>query len=400
MSLVEKIFGSFSDRELKKVNPIVKQVLALEPKYAALSDAELQAQTPAFKQQLADGKTLDDILPDAFAVCREAAWRVLGMKHFPVQITGGIALHRGDIAEMQTGEGKTLVATLPAYLNALTGKGVHVVTVNDYLAKRDSEWMGKLYRWLGLSVGLIVQGMDGDARRAAYGADITYGTNNEFGFDYLRDNMVTYQTPKFSGFQATVQYSLNESSVDNTLRENSSQVDRYLGLALTAELGALQGVLAYETQNYASFGDKAQANTEDGQVVYLGGNYDFEVAKVFVMGQYFKGLAENPFASDAFERDPVDGEGVKGFGAHVGTIVPVAGGDFTGGLYYVDSTVKNADEDADGKYYGIALKYEYPLSKRTSVYGGTGWYKAKLDYSNGEDKEEGYQAYLGLTHCF
>ena len=135
MSLVEKLFGSFSDRELKKVNPIVKQVLALEPKYAALSDAELQAQTPAFKQQLADGKTLDDILPDAFAVCREAAWRVLGMKHFPVQITGGIALHRGDIAEMQTGEGKTLVATLPAYLNALTGEGVHVVTVNDYLAK-------------------------------------------------------------------------------------------------------------------------------------------------------------------------------------------------------------------------------------------------------------------------
>ena len=206
MSLVEKLFGSFSDRELKKVNPIVKQVLALEPKYAALSDAELQAQTPAFKQQLADGKTLDDILPDAFAVCREAAWRVLGMKHFPVQITGGIALHRGDIAEMQTGEGKTLVATLPAYLNALTGEGVHVVTVNDYLAKRDSEWMGKLYRWLGLSVGLIAQGMDGDARRAAYAADITYGTNNEFGFDYLRDNMVTYKdnmVPALSSFSVS-----------------------------------------------------------------------------------------------------------------------------------------------------------------------------------------------------
>ena len=193
MSLVEKLFGSFSDRELKKVNPITKQVLALEPKYQAMSDADLQAQTAAFKQQLSDGKTLDDILPDAFAVCREAAWRVLGMKHFPVQVTGGIALHRGDIAEMQTGEGKTLVATLPAYLNALTGEGVHIVTVNDYLAKRDSEWMGKLYRWLGLTVGLIVQGMDGDARRAAYNADITYGTNNEFGFDYLRDNMVTYK---------------------------------------------------------------------------------------------------------------------------------------------------------------------------------------------------------------
>ena len=193
MSLVEKLFGSFSDRELKKVNPITKQVLALEPKYQAMSDADLQAQTAMFKQQLAEGKTLDDILPDAFAVCREAAWRVLGMKHFPVQVAGGIALHRGDIAEMQTGEGKTLVATMPVYLNALTGEGVHVVTVNDYLAKRDSEWMGKLYRWLGLTVGLIVQGMDGDARRAAYNADITYGTNNEFGFDYLRDNMVTYK---------------------------------------------------------------------------------------------------------------------------------------------------------------------------------------------------------------
>ena len=229
------------------------------------------------------------------------------------------------------------------------------------------------------------------------------GDGDVFGFatSDRYDNMVTYQTPSFSGFQATVQYSLNESSVDNTKRENSSQVDRYLGLALTAELGAFQSVLAYETQNYASFGDKAQANTEDGQVVYLGGNYDFEVAKVFVMGQYFKGLAENPFAADAFEGHPVDGESVKGFGAHVGTIVPVAGGDFTGGLYYVDSTVKYAEEDADGKYYGVALKYEYPLSKRTSVYGGTGWYKAKVDYSADDVyKEEAYQAYLGLTHCF
>ena len=193
MSLAEKLFGSFSDRELKKINPLTKQVLALEPKYQAMSDPELQAQTPALKEKLAAGSTLDEILPDAFAVCREAAWRVLGMKHFPVQVTGGIALHRGDIAEMQTGEGKTLVATLPAYLNALTGEGVHIVTVNDYLAKRDSEWMGKLYRWLGLNVGLIVQGIDGDARRRAYNADITYGTNNEFGFDYLRDNMVTYK---------------------------------------------------------------------------------------------------------------------------------------------------------------------------------------------------------------
>ena len=189
MSLVEKLFGSFSDRELKKINPIAKQVLALEGKYAALSDAELQAQTAAFKQQLAGGKTTDDILPDAFAVCREAAWRVLGMKHFPVQIIGGIALHRGDISEMQTGEGKTLVATLPAYLNALTGEGVHVVTVNDYLASRDADWMGRLYNWLGLSVGKILSNQNNEEKRAAYASDITYGTNNEFGFDYLRDNM-------------------------------------------------------------------------------------------------------------------------------------------------------------------------------------------------------------------
>ena len=191
MSLVEKLFGSFSDRELKKINPIAKQVLALEEKYAAMPDADLQAQTAVFKQQLADGKTTDDILPDAFAVCREAAWRVLGMKHFPVQVTGGIALHRGDIAEMQTGEGKTLVATLPAYLNALTGEGVHVVTVNDYLAKRDAEWMGKVHKFMGLTVGVIVPGMDDDEKREAYKADIVYGTNNEFGFDYLRDNLKT-----------------------------------------------------------------------------------------------------------------------------------------------------------------------------------------------------------------
>ena len=193
MSLVEKLFGSFSDRELKKVNPITKQVLALEPKYQAMSDADLQAQTAAFKQQLAEGKTLDDILPDAFAVCREAAWRVLGMKHFPVQVTGGIALHRGDIAEMQTGEGKTLVATLPAYLNALTGEGVHIVTVNDYLAKRDSEWMGKVHRFMGLTVGLIIHDLTKEERQAAYAADVTYGTNNEMGFDYLRDNMAIYK---------------------------------------------------------------------------------------------------------------------------------------------------------------------------------------------------------------
>ena len=193
MSFFEKLFGSFSDKELKRINPLKDKVLALEPEMAKLTDEELQGKTTEFKERLAKGETLDDLLPEAFAVCREADWRVLGLKPYPVQIIGGIVLHQGRIAEMKTGEGKTLVATLPAYLNALTGEGVHIVTVNDYLAKRDSEWMGKLYRWLGLNVGLIVQGIDGDARRRAYNADITYGTNNEYGFDYLRDNMVTYK---------------------------------------------------------------------------------------------------------------------------------------------------------------------------------------------------------------
>ena len=190
MSLITKLFGTFSDKELKRIQPITQKVLDLKPHYEALSDEELQAVTPALKQRLADGETLDDILPDAFAACREASRRVLGMEHFPVQITGGIVLHRACIAEMQTGEGKTLVATLPVYLNALAGKGVHVVTVNDYLARRDSEWMGKLYRFMGLTVGLVVHGVTAEGRKAAYRADITYGTNNEFGFDYLRDNMV------------------------------------------------------------------------------------------------------------------------------------------------------------------------------------------------------------------
>ena len=193
MSLFTKIFGTSSQREVKAITPLVDKIESLEEEYKALTDQQLQAKTPEFKERLQNGETLDDILPEAFAACREAAWRVLGMRPYRVQLIGGIILHQGRIAEMKTGEGKTLVATLPAYLNALTGEGVHIVTVNDYLAKRDSEWMGKLYRWLGLNVGLIVQGIDGDARRRAYNADITYGTNNEYGFDYLRDNMVTYK---------------------------------------------------------------------------------------------------------------------------------------------------------------------------------------------------------------
>ena len=193
MGLMDKIFGTYSERELKRIYPIRDKVLSLDEEYSKMSDQELKAMTPKLKERLANGETLDDILPEAFAPCREAAWRVLGMKHFPVQIIGGIVLHQGRIAEMKTGEGKTLVATLPVYLNALTGKGVHVVTVNDYLAKRDSEEMGKVYRWLGLKVGLVIHDIEPAQRKEAYQADITYGTNNEFGFDYLRDNMQIYK---------------------------------------------------------------------------------------------------------------------------------------------------------------------------------------------------------------
>ena len=192
MGLLTKIFGTYSDHELKKIYPIADQIEALEEEYKALTDAQLQAKTAEFKERLHNGETTDDILPEAFATVREAADRVLGMRPYRVQLIGGIVLHQGRIAEMKTGEGKTLVATLPAYLNALTGKGVHIVTVNDYLAKRDSEWMGKVHRFLGLKVGLIIHDMDKAARQEAYAADITYGTNNEMGFDYLRDNMAIY----------------------------------------------------------------------------------------------------------------------------------------------------------------------------------------------------------------
>jgi len=207
LGLVEKIFGSYSEREVKRLEPIADKVLSYEDQMARLTDAELRAKTDEFKNRLKNGETLDDILPEAFAVVREAAWRTLKMKHFRVQMIGGIVLHQGRIAEMKTGEGKTLVATLPAYLNALEGKGVHIVTVNDYLAKRDRDWMGKIYEFLGLSVGVILHDMDPEERKKAYAADITYGTNNEFGFDYLRDNMVIYK-------EDMVQRELNYAIVD------------------------------------------------------------------------------------------------------------------------------------------------------------------------------------------
>ncbi len=193
MEFLERIFGSFSDKEIKRIYKIVDQIEALEPQMQALSDEALKMKTEEFKGRIAKGETLDDILVEAFAVVREGAVRSLGMRHYRVQLLGGIVLHEGRIAEMKTGEGKTLVATSAVYLNALSGKGVHVVTVNDYLAKRDKEWMGKLYEFLGLTVGCVINDVRGEARKAAYQADITYGTNNEFGFDYLRDNMIVYK---------------------------------------------------------------------------------------------------------------------------------------------------------------------------------------------------------------
>ena len=207
MGLISKVFGTYSEKEVKRVKPIVEKINSLEDEISKLTDVELKAKTEEFKNRLNNGETLDDILPESFAVVREASKRVLGMRHFDVQLIGGIILHQGRIAEMKTGEGKTLVATLPVYLNALSGKGVHVITVNDYLAKRDSEWMGKLYKFLGLSVGLVIAGMDPEEKRMAYASDITYGTNNEYGFDYLRDNMVIYKNQ-------LVQRELNYAIVD------------------------------------------------------------------------------------------------------------------------------------------------------------------------------------------
>ena len=187
------LFKTYSEKEVKRIRPIVDKINGLEEEISKLTDIELKAKTEEFKNRYANGESLDDLLPEAFAVVREASKRVLGMRHFDVQLIGGVVLHQGRIAEMKTGEGKTLVATLPVYLNALTGEGVHVITVNDYLAKRDSEWMGKVYRFLGLTVGLVISGMNPAQKQQAYNCDVTYGTNNEFGFDYLRDNMVIYK---------------------------------------------------------------------------------------------------------------------------------------------------------------------------------------------------------------
>ena len=207
LGLARKIFGSKNDRDLKRIQPLVERINSYEPTLASLSDEQLRSKTTEFREQMTKGRLLDELLPETFAVVREASKRALGMRHFDVQMIGGVVLHQGKISEMKTGEGKTLVATLPVYLNALEGKGVHVVTVNDYLAKRDSEWMGRIYRFLGLSVGVIIHGLNDTERRQAYASDITYGTNNEFGFDFLRDNM------KFE-IESMVQRELNYAIVD------------------------------------------------------------------------------------------------------------------------------------------------------------------------------------------
>ncbi|HCI23598.1 MAG TPA: preprotein translocase subunit SecA, partial [Lachnospiraceae bacterium] len=193
MNIIDKVFGTHSERELKRIEPIVKKIESYREAMGKLTDEELRGKTTEFKKRLTEGETLDDLLPEAYATVREAAKRVLNQEHYRVQLIGGIVLHQGRIAEMKTGEGKTLVSTLPAYLNALEGKGVHIVTVNDYLAKRDAEWMGKVHEFLGLTVGVVLNDMKPEERRAAYGCDITYVTNNELGFDYLRDNMVIYK---------------------------------------------------------------------------------------------------------------------------------------------------------------------------------------------------------------
>ena len=267
MGIVEKLFGSYSKKELKRMKPLLDKVLSLEEKYKAMDEEELKGQTALLKDRLENGETTDDILPDAFAVCREAAARVLDMRHFPVQVLGGIVLHQGRIAEMRTGEGKTLVATLPAYLNGLTGKGVHIVTVNDYLAKRDSEWMGKLYRYLGLSVGLIVHGLDNDQRRKAYACDITYGTNNELGFDYLRDNMCIYKEQQVQrGFNFAIVDEVDSILIDEarTPLIISGQGDKSTELYTVADRFAR----TLKVQRFAELDDKVD-NDADTDADYI-----------------------------------------------------------------------------------------------------------------------------------
>ncbi|AYE34761.1 preprotein translocase subunit SecA [Clostridium septicum] len=344
MGFLEKIFGSYSDREVKRLEKTANEIEALEGKMQQLSDEELKAKTDEFKKRVAEGESLDSILPEAFAVCREASWRVLGMKHYRVQLIGGMVLHQGRIAEMRTGEGKTLVATLPLYLNALSGKGVHLITVNDYLAKRDQEWMGQLYSFLGLTSGCIVHGLTADQRREAYGSDITYGTNNEFGFDYLRDNMVIYKeervqrglnfavvdevdsilidearTPLIisgAGEKSTKFYSVADNFVKQLLAERDYTIDEKANAVMLTDEGVAKAERAFGIENYA---DASNLELQHYITQALKANYSMKRDKdymvkddqVIIVDEFTGRLMEGRRYSDGLHQAIEAKEGVK-----------------------------------------------------------------------------------------
>ena len=344
MGFLEKLFGTYSEREVKKLQSIADKIEALEPSMQALTDEELQNKTVEFKERIAKGESLDSILPEAFAVCREASWRVLGMKHFRVQLLGGMVLHQGRIAEMKTGEGKTLVATLPAYLNGLTGKGVHVVTVNDYLAKTQMEEMGQLYNFLGLTTGVIVHGITNDERRAAYNCDITYGTNNEYGFDYLRDNMVIYKeemvqrelnfaivdevdsilidearTPLIisgMGDKSTRFYSVADYFVKTLVKDQDFTIDEKANAVLLTDEGVVKAEKCFNLENYA---DAKNLELQHYVTQALKANYTMRIDKdymvkddqIVIIDEFTGRLMEGRRYSDGLHQAIEAKEGVK-----------------------------------------------------------------------------------------
>ena len=344
MGFLEKLFGTYSEREVKKLQGIADKIEALEPSMQALTDEELQNKTVEFKDRIAKGESLDSILPEAFAVCREASWRVLGMKHFRVQLLGGMVLHQGRIAEMKTGEGKTLVATLPAYLNGLTGKGVHVITVNDYLAKTQMEEMGHLYNFLGLTTGVIVHGITNDERRAAYNCDITYGTNNEYGFDYLRDNMVIYKeemvqrelnfaivdevdsilidearTPLIisgMGDKSTRFYSVADYFVKTLVKEQDFTIDEKANAVLLTDEGIVKAEKCFNLENYA---DAKNLELQHYVTQALKANYTMKLDKdymvkddqIVIIDEFTGRLMEGRRYSDGLHQAIEAKEGVK-----------------------------------------------------------------------------------------
>ncbi len=344
MGFLEKVFGSYSEREVKKLQKIADKIEELDEEMQKLSDEGLKAKTDEFKERLQKGESLDDLLPEAFAVCREAAWRALGMKHYRVQLIGGMVLHQGRIAEMKTGEGKTLVATLPLYLNALTGEGVHLVTVNDYLATRDVEWMGKLYNFLGLTTGCIVHGLTSEQRREAYSADITYGTNNEFGFDYLRDNMVIYKeervqrrlnfavvdevdsilidearTPLIisgAGEKSTKFYNVADNFVKQLLAEKDYTIDEKANSVMLTEAGVEKAERAFGIDNYA---DAEHLELQHYITQALKANYGMKIDKdymvkdgqVIIVDEFTGRLMEGRRYSDGLHQAIEAKEGVK-----------------------------------------------------------------------------------------